>query len=75
MVIRDDKEYKNIIIQLNLKKNTTTVVSNFSTWENLGLIMEALGATMQQCIREGKRKEKVHKAVREYLSKVTKAYA
>jgi hypothetical protein len=74
LVIRDTKDIKNIFVQVNVKKGTSTVYSNFSAWENLAYLMEALGATVQQCIHEGIGRKKVHSAVQEYLSKVLKAY-
>lgn len=74
IVIRDNKNIKNIFIQLNLKNKTTLVFSNFSSWENLALIMEALAVTAQKCIREGISKKKVYGAIREYLMKVLGNY-
>ncbi len=74
VVIRDNKNQKHILVQVNLKKGNTQVLSNFSAWENLALLLEALGATPQQCIREGLSRKKVKKAIQNYLEKVIEAY-
>lgn len=74
ITIKDDENVKNIFIQLDLKKNTTLVLSNFSAWENLSFIMEALAVTIQKCIHEGIDRKKVYKAVKEYLAKILGNY-
>ena len=75
VVVRDSEEIKNVFIQLNIKKGTTTVISNFSAWENIAYILEALGATAQKCVKEGIEKKKVHQAIKNYLTKVLKGYS
>ena len=72
--IRDSKDIKNIIIQINLKNNTTSILSAFSAWENLALIMEALGTTAQKCIQEGIDKKQVYRAINDYLGKALNSY-
>jgi len=74
IIIRDDKNQKNILVQVNIKKGKTAVVSNFSAWENLAYILEGLGATAQECVREGKSKKEVIKAINDYLDKVIESY-
>lgn len=74
LIIKDDGHTKNIFIQLNSKNQTTSVFSNFSSWENLCLIMEALAVTAQKCINDGIEAKKVYGAIREYLIKVLGDY-
>lgn len=74
IMIKDNKNIKNIFIQINLKNKTTLVFSNFSAWENLALIMEALAVTTQKCIQEGISKKKVYGAIKTYLMKVLGNY-
>ncbi|MBI2103688.1 hypothetical protein HYT59_01645 [Candidatus Woesebacteria bacterium] len=74
VMIKDSKDLKNILIQINMDKNTTTVISNFSAWENLALIIEGLGATAQKCIREGHSKAEIQKTIETYISKVISSY-
>ena len=74
IVIKDSENIQNIFIQINLKNKTTSVFSNFSAWENLALIMEALAITVQKCIREGMSRKKVYSAIKNYLIKVLGNY-
>lgn len=74
MVVKDDESIKNIFIQLNEKENSTSVLSNFSPWENLAYIMEALAVTIQQCILEGIEREKVYGTVKTYLKDILGNY-
>lgn len=74
ITIKDDKDIKNIFIQINLKNNSTSVFSNFSAWENLAYIMEALSLTVQECIREGIDKKEVYRSVKGYLAKILGNY-
>ena len=74
VVIKDSDKLRNILIQVNMKKNTATVLSNFSAWENLAYILEGLGATAQECIREGRSKGEVKEAIDSYLKEVIKTY-
>ncbi len=73
VLINDNESIKNILVQVNLEKSSVSVISNFSAWENLALIMEALGITAEQCVKEGIDREQVDKEVQIYLSKVLKA--
>ena len=72
--IRDNENQKHILVQVNLEKGNTQVLSNFSAWENISYLCEALGATYQQCVSEGISKNKTKKAIEEYLKKVFEAY-
>lgn len=74
IIVKDDDNLRNIFIQVNMKKNTATVLSSFSAWENLVYILEGLGATAQECIREGKSKGEVKEAIDSYLKEVIKTY-
>jgi len=74
IIVKDNKNQKHILIQVNLRKSNTQVISNFSAWENLALIMEALGATSQQCLSEGYSREKIMDEIDKYLEKVLKGY-
>lgn len=74
IVLKDSKYIKHIIVQLNLKNNTSLIFSEFSAWENLALIMEALAVTVQKCIQEGIDRKKVYTAVKNYLVKILGSY-
>lgn len=74
IVIKDDKETRCIVIQVNLKNNTISVLSSFSPWENLALIMEALAVTSKKCINEEMSKEHVYGAIKKYLMEVLGNY-
>jgi len=74
IAIRDSKDLQNILIQVNLKQGTTTVLSNFSAWENLALIMEALAVTAQKCADDGISQRKVNEAIKNYLKEVFGTY-
>lgn len=74
IVIRDNDQLKNILVQVDLKNGKTMVLSNFSAWENLALIMEALAITAQKCIDEGIPKKQVDEAINDYLSKTLNSY-
>lgn len=73
VLIRDNESIKNILVQVNLENSSVIVISNFSAWENLALIMEALGITAEQCVKEGIDREQVNIEIREYLAKVLTA--
>lgn len=74
VIIKDSKNIKNIFIQIDLKNNSTSVLSSFSAWENLALIMEALGVTAEKCIKEGIDKKQVYRAIQDYLMQVLTSY-
>jgi hypothetical protein len=40
IIIRDSGDQKNILIQVDVKNDTTMVLSNFSAWENLTYVLE-----------------------------------
>lgn len=74
VILKDSEDVRNIVVQVDLKQNTTTVFSGYSPWENLALLLEALGATAQKCIRDGISKKQVYGAIREYMVKVLSSY-
>ena len=68
--VADGPDIQNLLIQLNLKQGTTTVMSSASPWENLAYIMEALKVTAEQCISQGIPKKQVYESINNYLSQV-----
>lgn len=74
IILKDSKDIRNIIIKLDLKKNTTSVFSGFSAWENLALILEGLGVTAEKCIQEGISKKQVIETIKEHIMKVLLSY-
>ena len=74
VVIRDSKDIQNILVQVNFEKRTTVIISNFSAWENLALLMEGLGITAEKCLQEGISKKKVYQAIENYMLKVLTDY-
>ncbi len=74
VVIKDNDEVKNIFVQLDIKNSTTKVLSNFSAWDNLAFLMEALGVTTAQCISEGIPQSKVYEAVKKYMMQILGDY-
>lgn len=74
LIIRDDKFTKHVFIQINEKNQSTSVFSNFSSWENLSLIMEALAVTAEKCVKDGLGRKTVYKAIKAYLVKVLGDY-
>ena len=73
ILIKDGERIKNIFIQVNLDKSSVSVMSNFSAWENLTLVMEALAITAEQCVKEGFDKKEVEREINDYLQKALKA--
>ena len=51
IVLKDSENVRNIVVRVDLEENKTTVFSGFSPWENLALLLEALGTTAQKCIK------------------------
>lgn len=74
LVISDSPELKNIFIQINTKENTTAVLSNFSAWENLAHLMEALAVTIEKCVKDGISRKEVHQEIVRYMTQVIGAY-
>lgn len=74
LILKDDKYTRNIVIQINLKNNTTSILSSFSSWDNLALIMEGLSVTAQKCVQEGINKKHVYEAIKNYLMQVLGNY-
>lgn len=74
IVLKDSEDVRNIVVRVDLKENETTVFSGFSPWENLALLLEALGATAQKCISDGISKKQVYEAIKDYMVKVLSSY-
>ncbi|OGH13935.1 MAG: hypothetical protein A2860_01655 [Candidatus Levybacteria bacterium RIFCSPHIGHO2_01_FULL_37_33] len=74
VILEDSEKIRNIVIQVNLEANSTTVFSSFSAWENLALILEGLGVTAQKCIKEGMSRRKVYEQVKKYMIEVLSSY-
>lgn len=74
IILKDDEQTKNIIIQVDFKNHRTSVLSNFSAWENLALIMEGLGVTAEKCIQEGMSKKEVYDEIKNYIMQVLVDY-
>ena len=74
IIIKDNDKIRNILIQLDFEGQKTAVLSNFSAWENLAIIMEALAVTAQKCIDEGISKRKVDEAIKKYLAESLDTY-
>ena len=74
LTVKDNKYIKNILIQVDLKKNSTIIHSSFSPWENIALIIEGLAVTAEQCMVEGIDRNKVYKAINEHIVKALPSY-
>ena len=74
VILKDSENVRNIVVKVDLKENKTTVFSGFSPWENLALLLEALGATAQKCIKDGIDRKRVYDAIKEYMVKVLSSY-
>ncbi|KKR03699.1 MAG: hypothetical protein UT32_C0043G0005 [Parcubacteria group bacterium GW2011_GWC2_39_14] len=74
LIIRDSDSLKNIFIQMDIKKGRISVLSGFSSWENLAIIMEALAVTAEKCIDEGIEKKQVYDEIKKYMTQVLGAY-
>ena len=74
IIIKDNDKIRNILIQLDFEGQKTAVLSNFSAWENLAIIMEALAVTAQKCIDEDISKRKVDEAIKKYLAESLDTY-
>lgn len=74
IIIKDSKGIQNILIQVDRENGKTSVLSNFSAWENLALIMEGLGVTAEKCIQEGMNKKEVHDEIKNYIMRVLVDY-
>ena len=74
VILEDSEKIRNIVIQINIEDNSTTVISSFSAWENLALILEGLGTTVQKCIKEGISKKEVYGQVKKYIIEVLSSY-
>lgn len=74
LVLRDSENVRNIIVQVDIRNNKTGVWSGFSAWENVALLIEALAATANECVKQGMSKEKVYKGIYDYISKSFPTY-
>lgn len=74
IVIKDSENLRNLLIQLNMEKGTVTIISNYSAWDNLAYLIEALSVTAGQCVsQEGISKEAVQEEIDRYLTEVLPA--
>lgn len=73
-VIKDSDHVKNLFVQVDVDKGSTSVLSNFSAWENLAYLMEALAATAEKCINDGISKKVVYDEIRRYIIKTLGDY-
>lgn len=74
VILKDSGNIRNVVVQVDMKKGSTMVMSGFSPWENLALIMEALAVTAEQCIHEGMDKKEVYQEITDYLVEVMPSY-
>jgi hypothetical protein len=74
LVIEDSENIKNVFVQLDLKKNTTMVMSNFSAWDNLFYLMEAILVTAEKCIADGMSKHEVYETIKKHFVSVLGEY-
>jgi len=74
IVLKDSENVRNIVVRVDIEENKTTVFSGFSPWENLALLLEALGATAQKCIKDGINRKKVYGAIKDYVVKALSSY-
>ena len=74
VMVEDNETVQHVLIQANMKAGQVKVISNFDAWENMGLIMEGLGATVQECIRSGISRKQVYDEVERYLAQVLASY-
>lgn len=74
VILKDSTDTRNVVIQVDMKKGSTMVMSGFTAWENLALIMEALAVTAEQCIHEGVNKKEVYQEITDYLMEVMPSY-
>ncbi|MBI4130749.1 hypothetical protein HY468_05505 [Candidatus Roizmanbacteria bacterium] len=74
VVLKDSDKIRNVIVQVDMKKGHTMVMSGFTAWENLALIMEALAVTAEQCVHEGMDRKEVYQEITDYLMEVMPSY-
>lgn len=74
IIIEDNENVQNIFVRVDIKSGLTSVLSNFSAWENLALLLEGLAVTAEQCIKEGIEREEVYDAIKKYVVQALPAY-
>lgn len=74
VVLKDSKDVQHVLVQVDLKKGKTMVISNFTAWENIAHLIEGLGVTAEKCLQEGIPKKEVYQAITDYLMKVLGNY-
>lgn len=74
VILKDSKDIRNVVIQVDFKNNRTSVFSGFSAWDNLAYIMEGLAVTAEQCIRKGIPKKQVYQEIADYLVRALGEY-
>ena len=74
MIFKDTDTIKNIIVQMDLKSNQAILISNFDPWENIALLLEAVGMQAEVCLKKGMSKEEVYKGITDYLMKTLTSY-
>lgn len=72
--IKDSKNIKHIIVRVELKNNQTHIISGFGAWENIALLLEAVGVSIAKCLKEGMDKKTIYDGITNYLMKVMDAY-
>ena len=65
---------KDILVQVDIENNRTTVVSDNSAWTNIALLLEAVSMLMQQCIDQGMSKKEVYDGTMQYFMKAIGEY-
>ena len=74
IIFKDTDKVKHIIVQVDLKKNKTQIVSAFDAWENIALLLEGVGMQAEACLQEGMSKDEIYKGITDYLMKTLTAY-
>jgi len=70
ILVKDNKNIRNILIQIDVKKQTTSILSSSSAWENLSFLAQALGATAEKCTTEGIDRKEIYQIINDYLSRI-----
>jgi hypothetical protein len=69
ILIKDSKDVMNVLVQINVKKGIVGVISGFTPLENLILLIEGLGMTIERCCDDGMDRKEVFKVMNTYLIK------
>lgn len=70
IMFKDTKTLKNIVCQVDIKKNRIKIISAFHPWMNISYLLEGVGLSAELCIQEGKPKKEVYQGIQKYLMKV-----